>query len=1406
MNNNSCRAGSYVPTTYGPNIERIDSDDDDDIPIHSTVYVPTFTSERGRTGIVGLINQGATCYLNALIQSLYFTPEFRELVFKTPAPSVDHNSTTNEDSDSDSDDEDEKNTTENSDDSETKKKTKRSKDIVYWLQHLFATMQYSDCGVTETAKLTKSFGWSGSQVFEQCDVQELNRVLCDNLEEKQKANEMNRIVADVYRGKMTSMIRCTHCGKIHQHYQDFYDLPVPVKDCDDIYDSIRSFCHIDVLKGDNGYKCDNCNDNERHTAEKTMKLHELPPILSLTLSRFEYDWRIDQRVKISTPLIVRDYLQLDEFLDEKIEEPEIDNLPFKVEANNPQTVETDHEKVDAPWEARLKEKGVVIDKTADDLPEQEIIGTAGNLYELFGVIIHSGSANFGHYYAYIKHFRDGKWYLVNDESVKAMGPNWTPEAYTKQEYERAKNPVTNNYGYGSRMGGMSYGGMRSSMFGSSSTTPYVLWYRRIETELVEETDDVFDVRAVIDGTESDMEEVEKEHPGNSVTHSLAGHQFDLKKYKIKFKTFNRPEVPHELIPEYILKKLKEEDDIRKEQAEIEAQKRLEMRIEVHRCHDDLEQFSITAKTTWTFQQVEDAIREQLIEQIRKQGQELIALHPEKEDLIISNVENDVKNLSFVIREAFMRKNDTVRPGNIIEVDKELTLDQIEFFRRRSRVFIGQDYKYYKKLTETPEEVHNYIFLLIKYFDYVTEMPQMFAPLYAEKKWTVEDLKHEILTRYGDSLPEGYENLTKDNMLLFEEESEEVQRVMNKDEYNLSTVSRTKPSCQLIDGDIVVFEIKMTEEELDKEKEKENALKKSGSDEDNDDDDGISAAFNTYNHYHTRNPVADIKFRSKEYYQDLANRFKIIVTEDDRSYYYRVPIDLRIRVRELKDEFEKYWKVLQRKSMKRQKLAAKALQHRRDMARNRNETFNNDDEAETINEKDFNKHFIAYLKEHIKEEECNGMPYEALVKLELKIDASYRWSVEKLKKLIVEQSMAARLFEDASCVRLIKPKSYYSHDDSSSDFILTTDVPKKDLLKLSGFRQKNVVFGSDNVQLQKVFIANAASFTYNSSFYKGKTYQLWLEVLDEGELLSAGDSFLGIEFKHPMTDDDDEIHKPISIMVSTYQTLLQLKQQIVKEVGGNVDDLLLTIEKGQRKIKGPESNDDLLCKFITSFSTNVTVYRISKLLHQNSVPPKFDMTDYLFLMFSMVFPMKQDSDDESGSTRHYSSTTPSSMALPLLVPKSTTFNQMFNRMKLIVNMYDSPEKVAQELSKDIAEVKSRKIALYQAFSSPYYNLRSVTETVVADYKSRMNYTYSGGYYNRTMKKDITIDFDVDTIDDLWKDFQHVCVEVIPSELTLIKPVKRTTHSYSYGSSSAMNSLNSISWSSRSREESSLKIYN
>lgn len=132
------------------------------------------------TGYVGLKNQGATCYMNSLLQTLYHIPYFRKVLHlllllrfsfyaafvvreknlrNLSLQAVYHMPTTEIDIPSAS--------------------------IPLALQSLFYKLQYSDSSVA-TKELTKSFGWDMYDSFMQHDVQELNRVLCEKLEDKMK--------------------------------------------------------------------------------------------------------------------------------------------------------------------------------------------------------------------------------------------------------------------------------------------------------------------------------------------------------------------------------------------------------------------------------------------------------------------------------------------------------------------------------------------------------------------------------------------------------------------------------------------------------------------------------------------------------------------------------------------------------------------------------------------------------------------------------------------------------------------------------------------------------------------------------------------------------------------------------------------------------------------------------------------------------------------------------------------------------------------------------------------------------------------------------------------------------------------------------------------------------------------
>ena len=107
---------------------------------------------------VGLINQGSTCYLNSLIQCLYYNLCFRVLILQAKPDSA----------------------------------------ILVALQELFAHLQLSSSQAVNTKDLVTAFGWSRGQVFEQHDVHELFSLLLNALGDG--STELNSQLPDLFEG------------------------------------------------------------------------------------------------------------------------------------------------------------------------------------------------------------------------------------------------------------------------------------------------------------------------------------------------------------------------------------------------------------------------------------------------------------------------------------------------------------------------------------------------------------------------------------------------------------------------------------------------------------------------------------------------------------------------------------------------------------------------------------------------------------------------------------------------------------------------------------------------------------------------------------------------------------------------------------------------------------------------------------------------------------------------------------------------------------------------------------------------------------------------------------------------------------------------------------------------------
>lgn len=277
---------------------------------------------RGETRLSGLRNQGSTCYLNSLLQTLLFTPEFREALFGlSPAElgSLEEKDVPNS----------------------------KVRIIPLQLQRLFAELLLVDQQAASTSELTSSFGWDNNEETGQHDVQELNRILFSALESSLEGTSGHDLIKNLYHGTIVNRIQCQDCGHVSERQEDFLDLTVAVKDMGSLEESLCSmYVEEEIFDGDNLYRCGGCD--KLVPAAKSAKLRKLPPFLTVSLLRFNFDFTKCERYKETSRYTFPTRLNIRPFCEQN-------NLEDSVQ-----------------------------------------------MYELFSVIIHKGGCYGGHYHVYIR--------------------------------------------------------------------------------------------------------------------------------------------------------------------------------------------------------------------------------------------------------------------------------------------------------------------------------------------------------------------------------------------------------------------------------------------------------------------------------------------------------------------------------------------------------------------------------------------------------------------------------------------------------------------------------------------------------------------------------------------------------------------------------------------------------------------------------------------------------------------------------------------------------------------------------------------------------------------------------------------------------------------------------------------
>lgn len=205
---------------------------------------PVPVNYRELTGHVGLVNRASTCYMNSVLEMLFYIPAFRKLIFSIP----------------------------------------NSVGIPLELQRLFTLLQLSPTSPT-TTDLIHSFGWTAEDSFIQHDIQEFIRVLIDNLEEKLKPTELSGQLGSLLSGETAVQIKCINSDFKKETPEIFYDITLTVKGKKDVYASLQEICEDELFTGDNQYEVET---GRKEDAIRSTRFKKLPPVLMFHLSRFEF--------------------------------------------------------------------------------------------------------------------------------------------------------------------------------------------------------------------------------------------------------------------------------------------------------------------------------------------------------------------------------------------------------------------------------------------------------------------------------------------------------------------------------------------------------------------------------------------------------------------------------------------------------------------------------------------------------------------------------------------------------------------------------------------------------------------------------------------------------------------------------------------------------------------------------------------------------------------------------------------------------------------------------------------------------------------------------------------------------------------------------------------------------------
>lgn len=227
---------------------------------------------KSETGFTGLVNQGATCYLNSLLQALFMVPEFRRALFLWKY---------------------------------NKAEQDEERCMSRQLQRLFSQLQMSLKPAVTTGILTKSFGWTNSEAFVQHDAHECMSAIFEQLQ----IQSIGSYIGQYHQGLVQDVVCCSNCSDKRSRGDTFRDLHLEVRGMRSIEQALAAYIAPEDI---DAVECSRCNSRCSH--RKALQLDALPVVLTLQLKRFDLDYTTWQRVKLNDAVRIPKVLNMAPFV------------------------------------------------------------------------------------------------------------------------------------------------------------------------------------------------------------------------------------------------------------------------------------------------------------------------------------------------------------------------------------------------------------------------------------------------------------------------------------------------------------------------------------------------------------------------------------------------------------------------------------------------------------------------------------------------------------------------------------------------------------------------------------------------------------------------------------------------------------------------------------------------------------------------------------------------------------------------------------------------------------------------------------------------------------------------------------------------------------------------------------